>query len=100
MHTNRIEHDSLGSVPVPGERLWGAQTQRCLLNFAIGTARFRWGRPVIRALGVVKKCAALANGELGQIPGDKAALIVRAAQEVIRSEERRVGKECGSRWAP
>ena len=83
MHTNRIEHDSLGSVPVPGERLWGAQTQRCLLNFAIGTARFRWGRPVIRALGVVKKCAALANGELGQIAGDKAALIVRAAQEVI-----------------
>src|ERR1043166_1310996 len=83
MHTNRIEHDSLGSVPGPGERLWGAQTQRCLLNFAIGTARFRWGRPVIRALGVVKKCAALANGELGQIAGDKAALIVRAAQEVI-----------------
>ena len=83
MTTNRVEKDALGSVAVPADRLWGAQTQRCLMNFPIGVARFRWGRPVIRALGLVKKCAALANAELGELPAEKAALIVRASQEVI-----------------
>src|ERR1700683_1641913 len=79
----RIEEDALGDVQVPVEHLWGAQTQRSHLNFPIGVQRFGWGRPVIRALGILKKCAALANGELGQLPGEKAELIVRAAQEVI-----------------
>jgi fumarate hydratase class II len=79
----RIETDALGEVAVPAERLWGAQTQRALENFPIGIKRFRWGRPVIRALGVVKKCAALANAELGRLPAEKAAWIARAAQEVI-----------------
>jgi fumarate hydratase class II len=53
------------------------------MNFPIGIERFRWGRPVIRALGILKKCAALANRELGQLPKEKVDLIVRAAQEVI-----------------
>ncbi len=79
----RIEEDALGDVRVPAERLWGAQTQRSRLNFPIGVERFRWGRPVIRALGILKKCAALANGELGELDKDKVGLIVRAAQEVI-----------------
>src|SRR4029077_15706909 len=79
----RIEEDALGEVRVPAERLWGAQTQRSYTNFPIGTERFRWGRPVIRALGILKKCAALTNGELGQLPTEKVDLIVRAAQEVI-----------------
>src|SRR5579862_8311751 len=79
----RVEEDALGEVQVPAERLWGAQTQRSYVNFQIGTERFRWGRPVIRALGILKKCAALANGELGQLPNEKVDLIVRAAQEVI-----------------
>src|ERR1700746_1339481 len=79
----RIEEDALGDVHVPAEHLWGAQTQRSHLNFPIGVERFRWGRPVIRALGILKKCAALANGELGQLPVQKVDLIVRAAQEVI-----------------
>ena len=79
----RIEEDSMGDVEVPSHRLWGAQTQRSLANFAIGVERFRWGRQVIRALGILKKCAALANGELGQLPQDKVDLIVRASQEVI-----------------
>src|ERR1700755_3068327 len=79
----RIEEDALGEVEVAAERLWGAQTQRSHLNFPIGVERFRWGRPVIRALGILKKCAALANGELGQLPKEKVDLIVRAAQEVI-----------------
>src|SRR5579884_4148456 len=82
----RIEKDALGEVQVPAERLWGAQTQRSYLNFPIGRNRFRWQRPVIRALGLVKKCAALANLELGQLPKSKVDLIVRAAQEVIEGK--------------
>lgn len=80
----RIEHDSLGEVEVPSERLWGAQTQRSLGNFRIGVERFRWGRPVIAAFGVLKKCAAEANAALGELPEDKAALIARAAAEVAQ----------------
>src|SRR5690606_34833726 len=49
----------------------------------IGVDRFRWGRPVIRALGILKKSAALANNELGLLPDDKCKLIVQAADEVI-----------------
>ena len=78
----RVETDSLGEVRVPADRLWGAQTQRSLENFPIGVARFRWGRGVIRAFGLLKKCAALANGELGQLPPEKVSLIVRASEEV------------------
>jgi len=80
---SRIEEDSLGEVEVPADSLWGAQTQRSIENFPIGVDRFRWGRAVIRALGVLKKCAALANAELGTLSADKVDLIVRAAQEVI-----------------
>ena len=79
----RTEKDSLGEVEVPAEHLWGAETERSRHNFPIGVERYRWDRPVIRALGVVKKCATLANGELGQLPKEKVDLIVRAAQEVI-----------------
>src|SRR5690348_13111887 len=79
----RVEKDALGEVKVPANRLWGAQTERSRHNFPIGVERYRWGRPVIRALGILKKCAALANEELGQLPREKVDLIVRAAQEVI-----------------
>src|SRR3978361_526590 len=79
----RIETDSLGEVAVPADHLWGAQTRRCVENFPIGVGRFAWTPPVIRAFGILKKCAALANGELGELPAEKVELIVRAAQEVI-----------------
>jgi fumarate hydratase class II len=79
----RIEEDALGEVEVPADRLWGAQTERSRHNFPIGVDRYRWNRPVIRALGILKKCAALANAELGQLPREKVDLIARAAQEVI-----------------
>jgi fumarate hydratase class II len=79
----RVEEDALGNVEVPIDHLWGAQTERSHRNFPIGVERYRWGRPVIRALGILKKCAALANAELGQLPRDKVDLIVRAAQDVI-----------------
>ncbi|MGH7060764.1 MAG: class II fumarate hydratase, partial [Stellaceae bacterium] len=79
----RIETDSMGEVRVPDHRLWGAQTERSIENFPIGVGRFQWGRPVIRAFGILKKCAAQANFELGELPAEKTDLIVRAAQEVI-----------------
>src|SRR5579872_44710 len=79
----RREHDSLGEIDVPADRLWGAQTQRSIENFRIGRDRFVRGRAVIRALGIVKIAAAEANAELGMLAMDKARLIVRAADEVI-----------------
>jgi fumarate hydratase, class II len=82
-HEFRIEEDALGEVRIPTDHLWGAQTERSRHNFPIGVERFRWGRRVIRALGILKKSAALANRELGQLSADKTDLIVRAAQEVI-----------------
>ena len=79
----RTESDSMGEVQVPADRYWGAQTERSRDNFKIGVDRFQWGRAVKRALGILKKSAALANGDLGQLPPDTVKLIVRAAYEVI-----------------
>ena len=73
----------MGAIDVPADRYWGAQTQRSIHNFPIGVARFCWQRPMIRALGVLKKAAAQANAELDELPADVAALIVTAAGEVI-----------------
>ena len=79
MDNTRVERDSMGEVAVPADRLWGAQTQRSIDNFPIGVARFRFGRPVIRALGRVKQAAALANADLGELPRERAEMIARAA---------------------
>jgi fumarate hydratase class II len=78
-----MEEDAFGEVKVPAQHLWGAQTERSRENFSIGVDRFSWDRAVIRALGILKKCAALANLELDQLPKEKVDLIVRAAQDVI-----------------
>ena len=72
----RIEVDSLGKVEVPGHRYYGAQTARALKNFRIGVERFP--REIIRAMGLVKKAAALTNKELKVLEGKKADLIVVA----------------------
>ncbi len=77
----RVEIDSLGSIAVPSARLWGAQTQRSLLHFANGSERMP--REMLRALGVLKKAAALTNRDLGLLSADLAALIAAAADEVI-----------------
>jgi fumarate hydratase, class II len=77
----RQESDSMGTIDVPSDKYWGAQTQRSLQNFKIGGHRF--GRPVIRAFGIVKKAAALTNADLGKLDATKRDLIVRAADEVI-----------------
>ena len=79
----RTEHDSMGAIEVPDDRYWGAQTERSLHHFDIGRDVFVWGRPMIRALGILKKAAAQANCELGELPADTGELIGRAADEVI-----------------
>src|SRR5437588_5312743 len=77
----RTERDSLGPVEVPADRYYGAQTARSLHFFAIGEDRMPL--PVLRAMGLLKKAAALANRDLGQLPPNLADLIVRAADEMI-----------------
>jgi fumarate hydratase class II len=77
----RIETDSMGEIAVAADRYWGAQTQRSLHHFSIGREHFP--RPMIRALGILKKAAALTNGELGMLPKEQVDLIVAAADEVI-----------------
>jgi fumarate hydratase class II len=79
----RKDKDAMGPVWVPEDCLWGAQTQRSIENFPIGVNRFRFTRPLIRAMGVLKSAAARANGDLGELPAEKVALITRAAAEVI-----------------
>ncbi len=81
MADHRIEKDTMGELQVPSDRYWGAQTQRSLQNFKIGADHFP--REMIRGLGILKKCAALANAELGILAKEKADLITQAADEVI-----------------
>ncbi|MBI3127072.1 MAG: class II fumarate hydratase [Candidatus Tectomicrobia bacterium] len=81
---NRIETDSMGQIEVPDDRYYGAQTARSLIHFNIGGDRFP--REIVRALGILKKAAALANEEIGSLSADKARLIVRAADEVIEGK--------------
>ncbi len=81
--TTRIETDSMGSIAVESSRYWGAQTQRSITNFPIGRDRFIWGRAIISSLGVLKRSAALANAELGEIIPEVAELIVAATDEVV-----------------
>jgi fumarate hydratase class II len=73
----------MGSIAVPADCYWGAQTERSVHHFPIGVARFRWQRPVIRALGILKRAAAEANVELGELEPQLGAWIMQAADEVI-----------------
>ncbi len=86
MPATRTETDSMGAIDVAADKYWGAQTERSIANFPIGRDTFVMGRPVVHALGVLKKGAAQANAELGELPADIAELIVRAADEVIAGE--------------
>lgn len=78
----RIEKDTMGEVKVPAERYWGAQTERSRTNFKIGE---EGSMPVeiIRAFGVLKKCAALANFQLGKLSKEKCELIGKVCDEII-----------------
>ena len=81
MPKTRKESDSMGTMDVPADQYGGAQTARSLHNFAIG--RETMPPELIRALGILKKSAALANRDIGKLPKEKCDLIVRAAEEVI-----------------
>ena len=80
----RKESDSMGTVEVPNDRYYGAQTQRSLNNFKIGEERFP--RPFIRAYGLLKKAAATVNERLGNLDSTLAAAIRQAADEVIEGK--------------
>jgi fumarate hydratase class II len=80
----RVETDSMGEIEVPADKYYGAQTQRSLIHFNIGEDRMP--REMIRALGILKKAAALVNQDLGKLPAEKASLIARAADEVIEGK--------------
>ena len=77
----RIEKDSMGTMELPADALYGATTQRAVLNFPI--SGYRFSRPFIRALGLVKWAAAQANRDLGKLDERRAQLITAAAEEVI-----------------
>jgi fumarate hydratase class II len=80
MSTTRIERDSMGEMEVPADALYGASTQRAVLNFPISGQRFP--RRFIRAMGLVKRAAAEVNGELGLLEPAVAEAIATAASEV------------------
>ena len=81
---SRTETDSLGPIDVPDEAYWGAQTQRSLINFAIGQERMPL--PVVHALALIKKAAARVNQRIGELPADLARLIEQAANEVLAGQ--------------
>jgi fumarate hydratase class II len=81
MAKTRSESDSFGPIEVPADRYWGAQTQRSLENFRIGTERIPL--PVIHALALIKRAAAEVNHKLGLLDARRTRAIVKAAQEVI-----------------
>ncbi len=81
MASPRIEDDSFGPIEVPGEHLWGAQTQRSLAHFAISGERMP--KELLRALAQVKGAAAQVNATLGEIEAEKAAAITQAVREVL-----------------
>ncbi|CAA2965308.1 fumarate hydratase 1, mitochondrial [Olea europaea subsp. europaea] len=87
LHTTsyREERDTFGPIRVPSDKLWGAQTQRSLQNFDIGGERERMPEPIIRAFGILKKCAAKVNVEYGLDPSIGKA-IMQAAQEVAEGK--------------
>jgi fumarate hydratase class II len=80
----RNEKDTMGEVKVPADKYYGAQTARSLMNFKIGGERFP--REIIRALGILKKAAALTNKELGSLNAKNADLIIKTADEVIEGK--------------
>jgi fumarate hydratase class II len=79
--TTRTETDSMGEIQVPNDRYWGAQTQRSLHHFDIGADVMP--RELIRALGILKKAAALTNHSLQKLSAEQLELISQAADEVI-----------------
>lgn len=82
--THRIETDGFGEIGVPADKYWGAQTQRSFQNFEIGGDREKMPEPIILALGVLKKCAAIVNESLGLLDPKISKVIQQAADEVAQ----------------
>ncbi|HBV40188.1 MAG TPA: class II fumarate hydratase, partial [Erwinia sp.] len=84
MAANRIEKDSMGSIEVPADKLWGAQTQRSLEHFRISSEKM----PVelVHALALTKRAAAKVNSDLGLLPAERSQAIVQAADEVLADQ--------------
>ena len=84
----RVETDSLGEIKVPKDALWGAQTQRAIENFPISGIKFKFpfGRSFLKALGVIKYSAAIANNDLGILSNKKSDAIKSAAKKVINGD--------------
>src|SRR6201981_35536 len=80
----RMEKDSMGEMSLPASALYGASTQRAVLNFPI--SGYRFSRPFIHALGMIKWAAAQANHDLGLLDAKRSALIVQAAEEVMEGK--------------
>ena len=80
----RKESDSFGIIEVPGDKYWGAQTQRSLENFKIGYEKMP--KQLLCALGVLKKAAALTNVQMGVLDPSIGEVIIRAAEEVIEGK--------------
>jgi len=81
MTTTRLEHDSLGRVQVPADKLWGAQTQRALEHFSVGDDLMP--REMIPAYAIVKKAAALVNHQAGRLDATRHDLITQACDEIL-----------------
>src|SRR5437868_10628544 len=80
----RTEKDSMGPMEVPSDALYGATTQRAVLNFPV--SGYRLSRPLIRALGLVKWAAAQVNRDLGKMDEQRATFIAQTAEEVIEGK--------------
>lgn len=80
----RTEHDSMGEIQVPADRCWGAQTQRSLENFRIGTEKMP--TEIIRAFAVLKKAAAMANNRLGKLDERRLGLITQVCDEILEGK--------------
>ncbi|MCB5935678.1 class II fumarate hydratase [Caldibacillus thermoamylovorans] len=80
----RIEKDTMGEVKVPADKLWGAQTQRSLQNFAISTETMP--EELIKAFAILKRSCAIVNNKLGKLSDEKAKAIVTAADEIIEGK--------------
>lgn len=80
----RIEKDTMGEVKVPANKLWGAQTQRSLQNFAISTETMP--EELIKAFAILKRSCAIVNNKLGKLSDEKAKAIVTAADEIIEGK--------------
>src|SRR3990167_1474636 len=84
MQKTRTESDSMGSIEVPADKYWGAQTERSLHHFNIG--RDLIPLEIIHSMALLKKAAALTNHELGLLAQDKMNLIIKAADEVASGQ--------------